>query len=176
MRHRDSINEQAAKKYPGVPAQDTCFVVEYVKTSVSPDVQIQVVPIEGTEWTQYLHQDPTMLANHYELRRQGKHSNLIISQCNLIYPIMEVQHTRDSLETDRYNFPVAKAEHLRTSAFDPDGTRLSSQPDMHDEVLRQVDLARSKENKWICHVGTEKRQLDVFEAVEVIHKAVMRVG
>lgn len=179
MRHRASIDAQATIKYSGVPTQDTCIVLDYVDVDApgSPDVQIQRVPIEGTQWTQYLRKDPHTLRSHYERRRQGKHSTLILMQCG--FPRLEILHAVDSLESETYNYPVTKTEHLRSSAFDPDGTRLSSKPDMYDEVLRRVDIARSEGNRWLCllpnEVEGDMRQVDIFEAVKVIQKDVMRV-
>lgn len=181
MRHRATIDAQATSKYPGVPTRDTCIVIDYVDVDApgSPDVQIQRVPIEGTQWTQYLRKDPHTLRSHYERRRQGKHSTLILMQCGIGFPRLEILHAVDSLESETYNYPVAKTEHLRSSAFDPDGTRLSSKPDMYDEVLRRVDIARSKENRWLCLLSNEDegdmRQVNIFDAVNVIHKDVMRV-
>lgn len=181
MRHRASIDAQATCKYPGIPARDTCIVIDYVDVDApgSPDVQIQRVPIEGTQWTQYLRKDPRTLRSHYDRRRRGKHSTLILMQCGIGYPRLEILHAVDSLESETYNYPVAKNEHLRSSAFDPDGTRLSSKPDMYDEVLRRVDIARSGGNRWLCYLTSDgegkMKQVDIFEAVRVIHKDVMRV-
>lgn len=152
-----------------------CYVVKYVQSPVSPDVQIQAVPIEGSEWSQHLNRD--VVKSHYERRRLGKPSNLILVQC-FRDSNLELLHSFAPLETEEtYDRPVQQAEHLvlRTSAFDPDGSTLQNKLDIYDEVLQSTEHLKGKSNRWICDFvtgGGRGVQLDVFEAVEVVYKTI----
>lgn len=49
-RHQHSINQCAARKYPDASFQVAVYILDYIKSPVFPDVQIEMIPMEGPEW------------------------------------------------------------------------------------------------------------------------------
>lgn len=171
-RHINSVKEHSLGKFPAVSPDDMFYVVEYLQPSHSPSVTIQVVPIEGTKWSQYLNE--TIINTHRKRRQMKLPSDLIMIQCfRGKKPTFFLTGTL--LEEETYIRPFQKIEHFRSVVCHADGTRLESLPDIYDEILRLLELLRSKENRWICHLtinGRDEEQLDIFEIIEVLYKII----
>lgn len=175
IRHIDTVKERAGRKFPGLSSDDMCYVVEYFQSDASPEVKLQAVPIEGTEWTQYINDN--YIKNHRERRWRGKPSSLILIQ-SFKNPVLF--HAYDALENiETYGRPFQRIEYLRSTALDPDGALLHSKPDVHDEVLRLFNVSRQKGNGWVCRLGNDgggDEDLGAFEAVKIIYKSLLGVA
>lgn len=147
-----------------------CYVVEYVLSPVSPDVQIQAVPIEETEWARHL--SPDIIKDHYERRRLGEPSSLILLQC-FESPKPEILHSLSEINREGTYFPPPlRWDYRRCSAYDPDGTHLQAVPDIYDEILRMTERLRSKNNRWVCDVEGGDIHVDIFETIRIVCKTV----
>lgn len=165
-----SIREQTSKKYPKVPLEDMCYVVEYVQTQVSPDVVIQTVPMRGTEWSQHL--NPSVVEDHYERVRRGEDSCLILIQSGIKYMAPHTFHYNGTFGNEGKRSDHQLAENLRTVAFNPDGTLLQNSTDVIDVLLNAVNSFRVAKDCWTCHFLNAGGiiLLEVFEAIDVLCK------
>lgn len=169
-RHMASIREQASEKYPEVPLEDMCYVVEYVQTQVTPDIVIQAVPMSGTEWSQHL--NPSVVEDHYERVRRGEDSYLILIQSGIKYSAPHTLHYNGNFGNEEKRSDHQLAANLRTVAFNPDGTLLQNSADVIDVLLNAVNSFRVAKDCWTCHLPNEGGiiLLDVFGAIDVLCK------
>lgn len=175
-RHQHSINQCSARKYPGASFQVAVYILDYIKSPVFPDVQIEMIPMEGPEWVPWSRYIPKHTLDDIEERkRSGKKLSLIFVKAGLKYPTPELFIINGSiLEDDRPWSPIDRSVHdYRTVAFDPDGTRLECRYDPSECVLREVEYYRSKENRWSCLLEDEEtgrvEDKDIFEAANKIY-------
>lgn len=168
-RHMTSIRKQASNKYPEVRFEDICLIVEYVQTLVTPDAEIQAVPIEGSQWSQYL--SPVVVKIHYERLRRGDDSYLILIQSGIQYLPLTFHHT-ENLENEEIPNNRLLSESLRTVAFNPDGTRLQNSENVIDGILNEVNSFRISKDCWTCHLlnAGHIALRDVFETIDILCK------
>lgn len=176
-RHMTSIREQASKRYPGVQSEDMCYVIEHIQTLITPDIEIHAVPIEGTEWSQHL--SPGLVKAHYERKRMGKSSYLIVIQSGFNFPKPTYFHCHCDLENEGKALNTTQTDKIRTLAFDPDGTPLQSLMDQIDELLKALHRSRTRKNSWTCHLQYKEEvdvaRLDIFRAIDDLCKYVKAV-
>lgn len=167
-RHMASIREQACKNYPKVSFEDMCYVVEYVQTRVTPDVEIQAVPMSGTEWSQHL--TPSNVEHHYKRLRRGEDSCLILIQSGIKYSAPHTFHFHGKFGKEEEQSKFLLPDNLRTTVFNPDGTRLRNSADVVDVLLHTVNSFRMAKDCWTCNLPNTGYDLDVFESIDVLCK------